>query len=77
MGFTAQLFTFTFTFSLKAQHDGFGNRCPVTSGYVMDGQAGVGNNVTANKRIWEFSTCSQDYFDGFITYLNRYCAYRL
>ena len=58
-------------FSLNAEHDGHGNNCSATSGYVMDAKTGASNDSFINKRLWIFSSCSIDYFDTFIKQLNR------
>ena len=57
-------------FSLDAGHDGDGNSCPDNTGYIMEASSGVSSDVTTNLRLWEFSTCSIDYFTAFINQLN-------
>ena len=62
-----RLFTF---FSIDAKHDSDGNSCPNNTFYVMEASTVVSSNVTTNLRLWEFSTCSIDYFTAFINELN-------
>ena len=58
------------SFSLNAQHDGHGNNCPASDGYIMAPGTRVTESSYINKRLWEFSHCSLDYFDAFIAKLN-------
>ena len=69
--YKVKLFFFVI-FSLGAAHDSDGNNCPNNTGYVMEASSGVGGDPVENLRLWEFSTCSVDYFNIFSTGLNRY-----
>ena len=67
-----KLNSFVVIYSLGAAHDSDGNNCPNNTGYVMEASSGVGGDPVENLRLWEFSTCSVDYFNIFSTGLNRY-----
>jgi len=54
-------------FSLGSEHDGKGNVCPMSAGYVMDPTEGH-----SHTNQWIFSHCSASYIKDFIDKLKRY-----
>ncbi|XP_060607902.1 uncharacterized protein LOC132760032 [Ruditapes philippinarum] len=53
---------------LGSSHDGSSNTC--SGGYVMEPSVKVSGNAYENLELWQFSSCSQTYFDTYITDLN-------
>ncbi|XP_060607892.1 mucin-2-like [Ruditapes philippinarum] len=54
--------------NLGSSHDGSSNNC--SGGYVMEPSLEVSRNASENLELWQFSSCSQTYFDTYITDLN-------
>ena len=52
--------------NLGARHDGEGNSCSSSDGYIMATHPLMHVNNAVNLRYWIFSSCSLDYFDVFI-----------
>ena len=52
--------------NLGAQHDGEGNSCLDSNGFVMAAPTPYYINDSVNLHFWKFSSCSLDYFDAFI-----------
>ena len=52
--------------NIGAPHDGEGNSCSSSDGYIMATQPLLHVNNAVNLRYWIFSSCSLDYFDVFI-----------
>ena len=57
--------------NLGAYHDGEGNMCLKSDGYIMAAPTPYYINNAVNLRFWKFSSCSLDYFDALIQSLNR------
>jgi len=56
-----------FQFSLGCEHDGDGNSCSTGSGYAMETSF-----ILANKNKWRFSSCSVNYIQNYLNYLNTW-----
>ena len=52
--------------NLGAEHDGEGNSCLGSDGFVMATPIRYYINDSVNLHFWKFSSCSMDYFDAFI-----------
>ncbi|XP_060579518.1 snake venom metalloproteinase neuwiedase-like [Ruditapes philippinarum] len=52
-----------------SKHDGDTNSC--INGYVMLQNFAITDDLSRNQKIWQFSSCSQTYFDTYITDLNH------
>ena len=52
--------------NLGAYHDGEGNSCSDSDGYIMAAPSPFYMNNSVNLRFWKFSSCSLDYFGAFI-----------
>ena len=57
--------------SLGANHDGEGNMCLKSDGYIMAASSPYYINNAVNSQFWKFSSCSLNYFDALIQSLNR------
>ena len=64
--YTSQTAAHELGHNLGAHHDGEGNTCLETDGYIM-----AATKDEVNSRFWKFSSCSLDYFDALIQCLNR------
>ena len=58
-------------YSLGAQHDSDGNACLDSTGNIMAATLSIGSDPASNRNGWLFSSCSIDYFNTYITSLDK------